>query len=71
MTEEKFLKAIRNIDLPLWKKQMVSVMDMQEDWRLDDSDQTWKKEKAEEVDGLVEVLGIICDFIETIKEEKE
>ena len=44
---------------------------MQEDWRLDDSDQTWKKEKAEEVDGLVEVLGIICDFIETIKEEKE
>lgn len=71
MTEEKFIEQIKGIDLPLWKRQMVTVMEMQEDWRLDDSDQTWKKEKAEEVDGLVEVLGIICDFIEPIKEEKE
>jgi hypothetical protein len=69
MIEEEFLKQIKGIDINLWKLQVATVIDMQGDWmggilRKD-------KERAEEVDGLVEVLIIITDFIEPIKTEED
>ena len=60
--DERFLKNINNIDVELLKKQRNIVMQMQEYWKFDE---------AMQVNGLINVIDLIVDYIDPIVESKE